>query len=109
MKAMRQTVRGWHLQLKCDKELSDLSNMFDPVLRGWANYYGRFYPTAMNPFIMAACKRVSRALDAAQVQASCAWGNSCSSSAWTQSRKCTQLVRALEEGIYSHGSMRGAG
>jgi RNA-directed DNA polymerase len=42
MKAMRQTVRGWHLQLKCDKELSDLANMFGPVLRGWANYYGRF-------------------------------------------------------------------
>lgn len=49
MKAMRQTVRGWHLQLKCDKELDDLSNMFGPVLRGWANYYGRFYPSAMKP------------------------------------------------------------
>ncbi len=49
MKAMRQTVRGWHLQLKCDKDLDDLSNMFGPVLRGWANYYGRFYPSAMKP------------------------------------------------------------
>jgi RNA-directed DNA polymerase len=49
MKAMRQCVRGWHLQLKCDKELSDLANMFGPVLRGWANYYGRFYPSAMKP------------------------------------------------------------
>jgi RNA-directed DNA polymerase len=49
MKAMRQTVRSWHLQLKCDKELSDLSAMFGPVLRGWANYYGRFYATAMQP------------------------------------------------------------
>jgi RNA-directed DNA polymerase len=49
MKAMRQRVRGWHLQLKCDKELSDLSSMFGPVLRGWANYYGRFYPTALKP------------------------------------------------------------
>jgi RNA-directed DNA polymerase len=47
--AMRQTVRGWHLQLKCDKDLSDLSNMFNPVLRGWANYYGRFYPSGMKP------------------------------------------------------------
>jgi RNA-directed DNA polymerase len=47
--AMRQTVRGWHLQLKCDKELSDLSKMFNPVLRGWTNYYGRFYPSAMKP------------------------------------------------------------
>jgi RNA-directed DNA polymerase len=49
MKAMRQRVRGWHLHLKCDKELSDLSSMFGPVLRGWANYYGRFYPTALKP------------------------------------------------------------
>lgn len=49
MKAMRQTVRGWHLQLKCNKDLDDLSNMFGPVLRGWANYYGRFYPSAMKP------------------------------------------------------------
>ena len=49
MKAMRQTVRGWHLQLKCDKELSDLSNMFGPVLRGWANYYGRFRRSALTP------------------------------------------------------------
>lgn len=49
LKKMRQTVRGWHLQLKCDKELSDLSNMFGPVLRGWSNYYGRFYPTALKP------------------------------------------------------------
>ena len=46
---MRQTVRGWHLQLMGHKELSDLSNMFGPVLRGWSNYYGRFYPTALNP------------------------------------------------------------
>ena len=49
LKTMRQTVRGWHLQLRNDKELSDLSNMFGPVLRGWANYYGRFYPTALKP------------------------------------------------------------
>lgn len=49
MKAMRQTVRGWHLQLMCDKNLSDLANMFGPVLRGWANYYGRFHRSALKP------------------------------------------------------------
>lgn len=48
LRAMRQTVRGWHLQLKCDKELPDLSAMFDAVLRGWYNYYGRFYASAMS-------------------------------------------------------------
>jgi RNA-directed DNA polymerase len=49
LKAMRQKVRSWHLQLKSDKELEDLSNMYGPVLRGWANYFGRFYPSALNP------------------------------------------------------------
>ena len=33
-----QTSRGWHLQLKCDKELADLSTMFDPILKGWHQY-----------------------------------------------------------------------
>ncbi|MEE9386424.1 MAG: group II intron reverse transcriptase/maturase [Nannocystaceae bacterium] len=47
--AMRQRVRRWHIQLKSDKDLRDLSNMFNPVLRGWMNYYGRFYPTALKP------------------------------------------------------------
>ncbi|EIJ34246.1 group II intron reverse transcriptase/maturase [Thiothrix nivea] len=43
LKSMRQTVRSWHLQLKCDKSLFDLSRMFNPILRGWWQYYGRFY------------------------------------------------------------------
>jgi len=49
LKAMRQTVRGWHIQLKCDKSLQDLSSMFNPVLRGWMNYYGRYHASAMKP------------------------------------------------------------
>ena len=48
LKSMRQTIRGWHLQLKCDKSLADLSAMFDPILRGWHQYYGRFYKSAMS-------------------------------------------------------------
>jgi len=47
-KAMRQTIRGWHLQLKCDKALADLSAMFDPILTGWQQYYGRFHGSAMS-------------------------------------------------------------
>jgi RNA-directed DNA polymerase len=49
LKAARQTVRSWHLQLMCDKELIDLSKMFNPVLRGWMNYYGRFHPSGLKP------------------------------------------------------------
>ena len=46
-KAINRTIRSWHLQLKNEKTLSDLSRMFNPVLRGWLTYYGRFYPSGL--------------------------------------------------------------
>jgi RNA-directed DNA polymerase len=50
-KAMCQTIRQWRLHLKPDKDLEDISRMFNPVLRGWINYYGRFYKSAMYPVL----------------------------------------------------------
>jgi len=47
MKAINREVRSWHMQLKNDKSLVDLSNMFNLKLRGWYAYYGRFYPSAL--------------------------------------------------------------
>jgi RNA-directed DNA polymerase len=47
LKAMRQTIRGWRLQLKNDKSLADLSAMFAPILKGWSQYYGRFHGSAL--------------------------------------------------------------
>ena len=49
-KEMNRQLRSWHIQLKNDKSLSDLSKMFNPVLRGWFAYYGRFYPAALRQF-----------------------------------------------------------
>jgi len=40
LKVMRQTILSEHLQLKNDKSLADLSAMFNPILRGWHQYYG---------------------------------------------------------------------
>ena len=48
-KAMRQKARGWKMHLRSDKSLEDLSRMFGPVIRGWINYYGRFYKSALYP------------------------------------------------------------
>lgn len=47
VKAMRQTIRNWHIQLKSDQELVDIGNMFNSKLRGWHHYYSRFYASAM--------------------------------------------------------------
>ncbi|WP_054031610.1 group II intron reverse transcriptase/maturase [Desulfatitalea tepidiphila] len=47
MKSVNREVRSWHMQLKNDKSLKDLSKMFNPKLQGWYAYYGRFYSSAM--------------------------------------------------------------
>ncbi len=39
------------MQLKSDKTLEDLSRMFNPVIRGWVNYYGRFYKSELYPVL----------------------------------------------------------
>jgi len=42
-KAIRKKVRNWKLQLKPDKSLQDLANMFNSQIQGWLNYYTHFY------------------------------------------------------------------
>lgn len=51
-KAMRQTVHNWRIHLKPDKTLEDLSRMFNPIIRGWINYYGRFYKSELYPVLV---------------------------------------------------------
>jgi RNA-directed DNA polymerase len=58
LKAMRQTIRGWRVQLKNDKSLADLSAMLGPILRGWQQYYGHFHGSAL----MSVWRRVNRSL-----------------------------------------------
>jgi len=45
--AIQQTIRDWRLHLMSDKTLKDISREYNPKIRGWANYYGRFYKTGM--------------------------------------------------------------
>jgi len=49
LRHMRQTIRRWKLQLRNSLELTDSSAQFNPILRGWKNYYTRFYGSAMAP------------------------------------------------------------
>jgi RNA-directed DNA polymerase len=47
MKRMRHTVRGWLIPRQTPATLAELAERYNPVLRGWWNYYGAFYQTAM--------------------------------------------------------------
>lgn len=48
-KHMHQTIRSWRLHSRSDKEIEDLSRMFNPIIRGWINYYGRYYKSMLYP------------------------------------------------------------
>ena len=48
-KEMRQKSRRWNLQLRSDKSLEEVSRIFSPIIRGWINYYGSFYKSALYP------------------------------------------------------------
>ena len=49
IKAMSDRIRGWKLQLWSSSSLEDIARRINPVLRGWLNYYGRYYKSAMRP------------------------------------------------------------
>jgi group II intron reverse transcriptase/maturase len=59
-KAIRQEVRGWRLQLRCDKDLDDLARMFNAVIRGWINYFGAFYKSALYPTLQHIDRKLAR-------------------------------------------------
>jgi RNA-directed DNA polymerase len=43
-KAIRQTIRDWRMgSTRNHQRLEDLARFTNPVVRGWMNYYGRFY------------------------------------------------------------------
>lgn len=46
--SIRATIRGWRLgAVRTNQSLEDLSRFVDPYVRGWMNYYGRFYRSAV--------------------------------------------------------------
>ena len=50
-KAIRAEIRSWKLHLRSDKAIEDLSRMFNPIVRGWLQYYGRYYRSALYPLM----------------------------------------------------------
>ncbi len=43
-KAIRKTVRDWRMaSTRNNQDLAELARLINPAVRGWMNYYGRFY------------------------------------------------------------------
>ncbi|WP_316959735.1 group II intron reverse transcriptase/maturase [Streptomyces sp. TRM68367] len=46
-KRIRAQIRSWRLHLRSGSSLADLAREINPIVRGWINYYGRFYPSEL--------------------------------------------------------------
>src|SRR5664280_3924691 len=51
MKKMSRAVHGWRLHRWTMLSLDELAAWVNPSMRGWLNFYGRFYRTALLPLI----------------------------------------------------------
>lgn len=45
--SIRDTIRQWKLHRRTDKSLDELARTFNPMIKGWINYYGSFYRSAL--------------------------------------------------------------
>jgi len=46
-KSIRQAMRGWRLHRCSDLSLEEIADMVNPAVRGWINYYGLYYRSAL--------------------------------------------------------------
>ncbi len=51
LKAMGLQVRRWRLHLQVSSSLAELARWVNPIVRGWMQYYGRFYRSALYPLL----------------------------------------------------------
>lgn len=48
---MRKTTRKLNYRNRTELSLADISRLYNPILRGWLEYYGRFSPSALHPVL----------------------------------------------------------
>lgn len=51
MKSMREKMKEWNTLRIAWCEIEDLAREINPVVRGWINYYGKFYQTKLKSFM----------------------------------------------------------
>ncbi len=47
LKDKGRMIRRWRLHLRTTSDLAELAEWMNPVIRGWMNYYGKFYRTEL--------------------------------------------------------------
>lgn len=51
LNAMRAEVRRSNMRNRSELSLVEISQVYNPILSGWIQYYGRYYPSALYPVL----------------------------------------------------------
>lgn len=50
--SIRETIRSWRIgATRNNQTLEEIASFVNPFVRGWVNYYGRYYPSALTPVL----------------------------------------------------------
>jgi RNA-directed DNA polymerase len=59
-KKIRRTIRRWRLHLWSGTHLTQIARAINPIVRGWIDYYGKFYPSMLAPSLRSIDKYLVR-------------------------------------------------
>ena len=51
LKRIGEEVRSWRLHLRTGRTFGELARAINPIVRGWMQYYGAFYRSALYPLL----------------------------------------------------------
>ena len=51
IQSMKAKTRSFHIGRRTDMELNEIAKIFNPILRGWINYYAQFYRSGLDPVL----------------------------------------------------------
>lgn len=51
IKSMSAQIRQSRLQRRTDMSLDEIAHWYNPILRGWIGYYGKYHSSALNPVL----------------------------------------------------------
>ena len=51
LKKISGEVRRWRMHRRTRHSFAELARAINPIVRGWMQYYGAFYRSALNPFL----------------------------------------------------------
>ena len=60
MQSMTEKMKGWTIFRASDVQIEDIAKAINPILKGWINYYGKFYRAQLAGFMNRVNQMIAR-------------------------------------------------